>query len=91
MPNEYDGETCEGCAYWDPPCSDEEAPYCFFHRKTHAFTSAEADHKEGFQCGKGDRCDELKPSLVCRQVRALEKLASCVASDGVFNTYENFK
>ncbi len=65
---EYENETCEGCVHFD--ASDAgEGPYCWYHRKTHAVPFPVA---AGFRC---DDPDDLTPSLECRKVRALEKLA----------------
>lgn len=75
MPNEYEGETCASCLGLNTI-----RPQC---RATGEVRDA-----------LSPVCDDFGPGWMTpavRIARALEKLAECVASDGVFNTYENFK
>jgi hypothetical protein len=69
----YENETCEGCVW-----------------------RGETRRPSGVSCGGCTRCedsdhdlpDHFAPSLECRKVRALERLASCVTDGKAWNHFE---
>jgi hypothetical protein len=58
----YENETCEGCKLFFIT-GDVDEDVCM---------------KNGNMAAPDGRCDQFTPSLLCRKVRALEKLATCV-------------
>ncbi len=70
--SDYSRETCEGCLHFLLPCSDENPYYCLNHGKGTA---------SDFLLTPSHCCDQFAPSLQCRQVRALERIASAVIVD----------
>jgi hypothetical protein len=72
---DYENETCEGCIHL---INGDGRSDC--HASDHPDYEGEVD--------RGLRCDNFAPSLECRKVLALEKLAKCVTDDGLFNTCE---
>ena len=83
MPN-YENETCLSCHFFYDLGSDEE-DWC-----RHKTIIAEmARHWPALD----DHCDFFVPSLECRKVRALERLAGCVKTLSVsgesFDIYDN--
>lgn len=61
--SDYSKETCEGCVYWSA-----KTIKCGHPDKTYE------DRSQPYMF-PWERCDEFAPSLQCRQVRALEKIA----------------
>ncbi len=74
MPD-YTNESCAGCL--------------FFFTKTDGADickDVEMSRDDGWP-NRDDRCTEFEPSLECRQVRALEKLANCVRANDAYGLH----
>jgi hypothetical protein len=65
--SDYENETCEGCVHYE----QNEGEFVCMCSGTPPRPSP------------GDRCEHFVPSLKCRQVRALERLAKMVSDDGI--------
>lgn len=68
---DYENETCESCKYFD-----YEVDVCHHAKNARGYDNigrVQPSHRKQWE-----RCEYLTPSLECRQVRALERLAECV-------------
>jgi hypothetical protein len=71
----HDGETHGGCAHWDDGANPDEYAWCDHHQKRGGNRESE------FSCLRGDpACKNFKPSLQCRHVRALERIADSLSA-----------
>jgi hypothetical protein len=66
--NEYQNETCEGCLLFYPGADSQ---ICTVERRN----KTEALRPVVKQYPGPSHCDRFRPSLQCRQVRALERLS----------------
>jgi hypothetical protein len=79
--NEYQNETCEGCLLFYPGADSQ---ICTVKQEPGAKRPVVKQYPGP------SRCDRFRPSLQCRQVRALEKaaemltdLCGCLRDDGM--------